>query len=178
MKQYKKKGNTRPNPLNIFMLSLRAFILTSFPAQAELRLAHGTAMEAKETKERDSQKVWSDALGHERDKRDRSLGIQAAQFAHDLNIAERKIEKEWKTISQTLQRQVGLAQKRTADIQLEWERGQRTYTDSVLEFERQLARENAANQNHRDEREVFASILFLCFASFIILVPCSLPRLY
>ena len=99
-------------------------------------------MEAKETKERDLTKVWSDALGHERDKRDRSLGIQAAQFAHDLNIAERKIEREWKTISQTLQRQVGLAQKRTADIQLDWERGQRTYTDSVLQFERQNWHEN------------------------------------
>ena len=120
MKQYQKKGNTPPNPLYIIMLSLRAYILPSFPAQAELRLAHGTAMEAKVTKERDSQKVWSDALDHERDKRDRSLGIQAVQFARDLNIAERKIEKEWKTISQTLQRQVVLAQKRTADIQLDW----------------------------------------------------------
>jgi hypothetical protein len=135
-------------------------------------------MEAKETKERDSQKVWSDALGHERDKRNRSLGIQAAQFDHDLHIAERKIEKEWKSISQTLQRQVGLAQRRTADIQLEWERAQRTYTDSVLQFERQLAQEHAANQNHRDEREVFAYILLLCFAFFFILGSCSLPRLY
>jgi hypothetical protein len=135
-------------------------------------------MEAKETKERDSQKLWSDALGHERDKRNRSLGIQAAQFVHDLHVGERKIEKEWKTISQTLQRQVGLAQKRTADIQLEWERAQRTYTDSVLQFERQLAQEHAANQNHRDEREVFAYILLLCFAFFFILGSCSLPRLY
>jgi hypothetical protein len=135
-------------------------------------------MEAQETKERDSQKVWSEALGHERDKRNRSLGIQAAQFDHDLHIAERKIEKEWKSISQTLQRQVGLAQRRTADIQLEWERAQRTYTDSVLQFERQLAQEHAANQNHRDEREVFAYILLLCFAFFFILGSCSLPRLY
>ena len=66
----------------------------------------------------------------------------------------------------------------TADIQLEWERAQRTYTDSVLQFERQLAQEHAANQNHRDEREVFAYILLLCFAFFFILGSCSLPRLY
>jgi hypothetical protein len=122
--------------------------------------------------------VWSDALGYEREKRDRTIGIQAAQFAHDLNIAERKIEREWKTISQTLQRQVGLAQTRVVDIQLEWERAQRTYTDSVLVFERQLAKEHAANQKQRDEREVIASIHFLCFASFFIIVSCSLPRLY
>jgi hypothetical protein len=93
-------------------------------------------------------------LDHERDKRDRTFGIQAAQFAHDLTIAERKIEREWKTISQTLQTQVGLAQTRVADKQIQWEMAQRTYTHSVLKFEKQLAQEHAANQEQRDEREV------------------------
>ncbi len=81
--------------------------LISFPFQAELVESHAAALQAKDIQEREFQKQWAEALGHERDKRDRTYGIQVAQFASDLKIAERKIEREWKTISGTLQKQTG-----------------------------------------------------------------------
>jgi hypothetical protein len=67
--------------------------LISCPSQAELVQAHAAALHAKKMKERELQKQWAEALGHERNKRDRTSGIQAAQFARDVKIAERKIER-------------------------------------------------------------------------------------
>ena len=122
--------------------------------QAELVQAHAVALHVKETKELESNKQWSEALVHEREKRDRTYDIQAAQFARDVQVAERKIDREWKTITETLQRQVGLEQTRIADMSIQSDKDQRTFTDTVLRLERLLAKEQGERQKQLDATEV------------------------
>ena len=66
----------------------------------------------------------------------------------------RKIDREWKTITGTLQRQVGLEQTRIADMSIQSDKDQRTFTDTVLRLERLLAKEQGERQKQLDATEV------------------------
>jgi hypothetical protein len=108
----------------------------------------------------------TDALLRERAKHERSYEIQAAQNVLDIKKAERNSTREWKTISVTLQNQVGLEQTRNADIQLQWTRAQSKFNVQVQHLESKLAKEHAACMVIRVQLEVSSPTLpnfLICF---------------
>ena len=103
----------------------------------------------------------TDSLLRERASHERTNAIQLAQHVLDVHRAERRSEREWKTLSVTLQKQIGLEQTRIADIQLQWTRAQNKFTERVSHFEIKLAKEHAARMLVHAQLEVFP--LFLIF---------------
>ena len=94
--------------------------------------AHQACLSSKNTKEVELIAKWTDALQHERDNRDRKLAIQAAAHVADGQKAERATGREWKNITAALQKQVGLEQTRVANIQLQWNRAEKTFNECVI----------------------------------------------
>ena len=97
---------------------------------------------------------WKDALKHERENRERTLGIQAAQHVEDGRKAERQIGREWKSLTTKLQIQVGQEQTRVANMQLQLNNAEKKFKECVLTLELKLAQQNTARVQEQDAFKV------------------------
>ena len=93
-------------------------------------------------------------MSRERNKRERMLALQSAQHLLDIQKAERKLDREWKTINSTLQKQLGLQQTNAAQLQLQWTRATRQSTDHELKLESDLAKVHDTYRIEQDEHKV------------------------
>jgi hypothetical protein len=132
--------------------------LTICIPKAELVQAHEACLSSRTTKKVELTTKWTDALKHERKNHERALAIQAAQHVEDRKKAERQIGREWKSLTATLQKEVGGEQTRVADIQIQWNRAEKTFKECVLKLELKLAKQNMARLQEQDGFKVRPNI--------------------
>ncbi len=134
--------------------------LLSLHGKAELVAKHTFALNAIDTKEREVAQNGVSSLLRERDKRVRMLELQAAQHVSEIQKLERKLDREWKTIYSTLQKQLGLQQTNAAQLQLQLTRAQRQCKERDIKLESNLAKAHASFRLEQDEHKVHGSGLF------------------
>jgi hypothetical protein len=94
------------------------------------------------------------ALQRERDKRQRTTTIASGELVLAIRKAERKSEREWAVIVETLQKQVGVEQTRVAQMQLQSTKAEVSYQKRAGRLERDLAQEYAARKQEQDDYKV------------------------
>ncbi len=92
------------------------------------------------------------------------MTIASGELVLAIRKAERKSEREWAIIVETLQKQqVGAEQTRVAQMQLQSTRAEVSYQKRAGRLERELAQEYAARKQEQDDYKVTIFISCLRF---------------
>ncbi len=110
----------------------------STSVQEQLKLDHAAVMAAKDRRENDSQQRHSEALVREREKRDRGVAVQNEHHSIALVNLRRKLDKEWRTITDDLQKKLGAVQLQVVKCELRQERGARHVQEKADAFSLQI----------------------------------------
>ncbi len=97
-------------------------------ANAGLMAKHAVMLNVKDLKERDTQKLYDEALQRERGNRQRLVDIQRAQLNTAIVSTERKTDRGWEKICAKLQSQVGVLQPQVAQYELQRVRQDRRWS--------------------------------------------------